>query len=91
MPAGPEAPSGKDAAYENFPVGSWLLPAHLRPHIAKFYRFARAIDDIADSPILRPEEKLERLDGFAEVLQSGEQRDGFETALLMRDSLRRRK
>lgn len=85
--AGPEAPSGKDAAYENFPVGSWLLPAHLRPHIAKFYRFARAIDDIADSPILRPEEKLERLDGFAEVLQSGEQRDGFETALLMRDSL----
>lgn len=86
--AGPEAPSGKDAAYENFPVGSWLLPAHLRPHIAKFYRFARAIDDIADSPILRPEEKLERLDGFAEVLQSGEQRDGFETALLMRDSLR---
>ena len=86
--AGPEAPSGKDAAYENFPVGSWLLPAHLRPHIAKFYRFARAIDDIADSPNLRPEEKLERLDGFAEVLQSGEQRDGFETALLMRDSLR---
>ena len=86
--AGPEAPSGKDAAYENFPVGSWLLPAHLRPHIAKFYRFARAIDDIADSPILRPEEKLERLDGFAEVLQSGERRDGFETALLMRHSLR---
>ncbi len=85
--AGPEAPSGKDAAYENFPVGSWLLPAHLRPHIAKFYRFARAIDDIADSPTLRPEEKLERLDGFADVLQSGEQRAGFETALLMRDSL----
>ena len=85
--AGPEAPSGKDTAYENFPVGSWLLPAHLRPHIASFYRFARAIDDIADSPILRPEEKLERLDGFAEILQSGEQRDGFETALLMRDSL----
>ena len=86
--AGPETPSGKDAAYENFPVGSWLLPAHLRPHVAKFYMFARAIDDIADSPNLRPEEKLERLDGFAEILQSGEQRDGFETALLMRDSLR---
>ncbi|MBT3909226.1 MAG: squalene/phytoene synthase family protein, partial [Rhodospirillaceae bacterium] len=42
-----ETPSGKDAAYENFPVGSWLLPAHLRPHIAAYYRFARAIDDIA--------------------------------------------
>ena len=47
-----ETPSGKDTAYENFPVGSWLLPAPLRPHIAKFYAFARAIDDIADNPDL---------------------------------------
>ena len=49
---GVETPSGKDSAYENFPVGSWLLPARLRPHIAKFYAFARAIDDIADNPDL---------------------------------------
>lgn len=49
---GVEAPSGKDAAYENFPVGSWLLPAALRPHVARFYAYARAIDDIADSPDL---------------------------------------
>ncbi len=59
-----EVPSGKDEAYENFPVGSWLLPAPLRPHVAVFYAFARAIDDIADSAVLTPEEKITRLDGF---------------------------
>ena len=63
-----ETPSGKDAAYENFPVGSWLLPARLRPHIARFYAFARAIDDIADNPDLGAEEKVRRLDGFEKVL-----------------------
>ncbi|WP_413205622.1 squalene synthase HpnC [Rhodospirillum sp. A1_3_36] len=59
-----EVSSGKDADYENFPVGSILLPARLRPHVARFYAFARAIDDIADAPELLPEEKLARLDGF---------------------------
>jgi squalene synthase HpnC len=59
-----EVPSGKDEAYENFPVGSWLLPAPLRPHVGVFYAFARAIDDIADDPRLTPEEKVARLEGF---------------------------
>lgn len=63
-----EAPSGKDADYENFPVGSRLLPARLRPHIAVFYAFARAIDDIADSPGLAPEDKIARLEGFEAAL-----------------------
>jgi hydroxysqualene synthase len=63
-----EAPSGKDAAYENFPVGSWLLSATLRPHVAVFYAFARAIDDVADSPVLMPEEKIFRLEGFERAL-----------------------
>ena len=63
-----EAPSGKDVAYENFPVGSWLLPAALRPHIAVFYEFARAADDIADHPQLSPDEKLGRLNQFEGVL-----------------------
>src|SRR3546814_19143215 len=47
-----ETPSGKGAADENFPVGSWLLPAALRPHVATYYALARAIDDIADNPAL---------------------------------------
>ena len=63
-----ETPSGKAAADENFPVGSWLLPARLRPHIATFYAFARAIDDIADNPDLPPDDKVARLDGFAKAV-----------------------
>ena len=49
-----ETPSGKGARDENFPVGSWLLPAPLRPHVAAFYAFVRAADDIADNPDLAP-------------------------------------
>ena len=63
-----ETPSGKDVAYENFPVGSWLLPAALRPSVAAFYEFARAIDDIADDPALTPDDKVARLDGFEDAL-----------------------
>jgi hydroxysqualene synthase len=83
-----ETPSGKDAAYENFPVGSWLLPATLRPHIATFYAFARAIDDIADDPGLAPAEKVTRLDGFEDALlgRSGDDPD-FAKATRMRASL----
>jgi squalene synthase HpnC len=66
-----EFPSGKDASYENFPVGSWLLPANLRPHIAVFYNFARAIDDIADSGGLASDAKVARLDAFKKVILGG--------------------
>ena len=45
-----ETPSGKGAGDENFPVGSWLLPAALRPHVAAFYAFVRAADDVGDNP-----------------------------------------
>ena len=63
-----ETPSGKGAGDENFPVGSWLLPRALRPHVAIFYGFARAIDDIADNPGLAPADKVRRLDGFAAAI-----------------------
>lgn len=33
---------------ENFPVGSWLVPAGLRPGMLALYRFARHADDLAD-------------------------------------------
>lgn len=64
----PDISSGKDIAYENFPVGSWLLPANLRSHIATFYHFARAADDIADAPELSPEVKINRLDEYERAL-----------------------
>lgn len=34
--------------YENFPVASILLPAHLRPAVEDLYAFARRADDLAD-------------------------------------------
>ncbi len=66
-----ETPSGKNAKTENFPVGSWLLPAPLRPHVAAFYDFARAGDDIADNPALAPEDKIARLTAFGAALSTG--------------------
>jgi hydroxysqualene synthase len=82
-----ETPSGKDATGENFPVGSWLLPARLRPHVAVFYAFARAIDDIADNPDLRPDDKIARLDGFAAALTGEHRNPGFAKAVRLRASL----
>jgi squalene synthase HpnC len=83
-----ETASGKDAAYENFPVGSWLLPAALRPHIAAYYAFARAIDDIADSPDLGADEKVRQLDEFEAVVTGrGSGGAAHRTAQVMRDSL----
>ena len=63
-----ETPSGKGAGDENFPVGSWLLPKELRPDVAVYYAFARAIDDIADAPALASADKIARLNGFAAAL-----------------------
>jgi len=34
--------------YENFTIGSWLLPRRLRRDLAAVYAFARGADDIAD-------------------------------------------
>jgi squalene synthase HpnC len=61
----------KDASGENFPVGSWLLPKRLRRHVAAFYRFARTADDIADSPDLSREEKIDGLAALDHALDSG--------------------
>jgi squalene synthase HpnC len=83
-----ETPSGKNAAYENFPVGSWLLPANLRPHIAAYYNFARVIDDIADNPDTSSVEKINRLRGFERsILGEGNKDPAYVTGHLMRDSL----
>ena len=83
-----ETPSGKAAADENFPVGSWLLPVRLRPHIATFYAYARAIDDIADNPDLEPADKIARLDGFAKTVSGTDTPDpAFHKAHEIRRSL----
>ncbi len=83
-----ETPSGKGAGDENFPVGSWLLPARLRPHVAAYYRFARAIDDIADNPALSPDDKIARLSRFEAAVTGAEADDpALATAHKIRESL----
>ncbi len=79
--------SGKTARDENFPVGSILLPARLRPHVAAFYAFARAADDIADDADLAAEDKIARLDPLAAALRDGGDGDEYEIAARMRASL----
>ena len=83
-----ETPSGKGAGNENFPVGSWLLPAGLRPHVMAFYAFVRAADDIADNPALDAESKLLRLDVFERALDGNQDAlDRLPKALSLRNSL----
>ena len=83
-----ETPSGKWSGDENFPVGSWLLSARLRPHVAAFYALARTTDDIADNPDLGADDKLRRLDGFlAELRGDGSGDPAFATAARARDSM----
>jgi farnesyl-diphosphate farnesyltransferase len=78
--------SGKARTDENFPVGSALISAKLRPHIHAFYDFARNADDIADSPQLAAGDKVARLDVMEQVLV-GEREDGSPSALSLRGSL----
>lgn len=56
--------------YENFPVASLLLPAHLREPVAVIYRFARAADDFADEGNDPPAMRLARLEDFRRQLEA---------------------
>lgn len=47
--------------YENFPVGSLLLPARIRPAVHAIYRFARYADDLADEGDATPAQRLAAL------------------------------
>ena len=62
------------AHYENFPVGSLLVPARLRKHICAIYAFARVADDFADESYGRDDsvrtaaERLDCLTRWRELL-----------------------
>jgi hydroxysqualene synthase len=49
------------AHYENFPVGSLLVPKDKRRHVYSIYAFARTADDIADEGYDTPLSQRERL------------------------------
>lgn len=61
----------RHAGSENFPVASRLLPARVRPHVMAFYAFARAADDIADTPGFSPDEKRDILQLWSQQLDAG--------------------
>jgi squalene synthase HpnC len=55
--------------YENFPVGSFLLPKQFRPAIAVVYHVARYADDLADEGDACPAERIAALDECSGELQ----------------------
>jgi squalene synthase HpnC len=67
MHAPPENPA-PITHYENFPVASWLCPAHLRAPIAAIYHFARTADDIADEGDATATQRLDELQAYRQDL-----------------------
>ncbi len=55
--------------YENFPVGSFLLPPQFRHPVAWIYRFAREADDFADEGNAPDDVRLGQLEHFREQLR----------------------
>ncbi|HYP25547.1 MAG TPA: squalene synthase HpnC [Blastocatellia bacterium] len=58
--------------YENFPVGSLLIPKALRKHFYSIYAFARTADDFADEGYEQgrpPEERLAQLSEWGRMLR----------------------
>lgn len=67
--------------YENFPVASLLLPAHLRHPVQVIYAFARSADDLADEGDATPQERLNALNQYEEALNSIEKQQQNNSAL----------
>ena len=69
--------------YENFPVASLLLPAHLRYPVSVIYRFARTADDFADEGDLPAAERLAQLDAYRQELRHLEAGDAPQQSLFV--------
>jgi phytoene synthase len=89
------------AHYENFPVASWLLPRHMRRHVAALYAFARAADDFADEGDLPASARVQLIDGWERRLfhaarsldapwptSPGEPRETPQIFIALRESIR---
>ena len=75
--------------YENFPVASRFVPAHLRPNVWAIYAFARTADDFADEPRYdgRRREALDAWEALLEAAYHGPAEHPVFIAL--RDTVRR--
>jgi hydroxysqualene synthase len=89
MKAGLPVKPTKTHKGENFPVASLLIAPKHRAAILAYYRFARAADDVADSPSLTPDDKLAGLDLFEATLLG--HCDTIKSALPLRVVLAERK
>ena len=56
--------------YENFPVGSIIIPKAIRNHLSVIYWFARTADDLADEGIFSEEDRIKNLANFEKRLQN---------------------
>lgn len=70
--------------YENFPVGSIVLPRRLRKPVHAVYAFARTADDIADEGNAESAERLRQLDELKAELDRIAQGGKPQTALMQR-------
>jgi squalene synthase HpnC len=64
----PASPPLAQTHYENFPVASLLLPAHLRYAVSVIYQFAREADDIADEGDASESARLQALQSYEDQL-----------------------
>ncbi|MFB3786659.1 MAG: squalene synthase HpnC [bacterium] len=75
--------------YENFPVGSRLLPKAKRPHVYAIYAFARVADDFSDEPQYEGL-RLDYLNGWDSLLEECYQgRADHPIFLALADSVRK--
>ena len=64
------ARTGDYSGRSNLAVAFLCLPRAKRADMNVFYTFCRLVDDIADSPVLPPEEKTILLDAWREVIRA---------------------
>lgn len=57
--------------YENFPVGSLLIPKKIRPYVWALYAFARRADDFADEEMAE-QDRLPSLDAWQDLLEQSQ-------------------
>lgn len=73
--------------YENFPVGSLLIPKKLRPAVWSIYAFARRADDIADEDFTE-NERIPALNAWESLLiQSQSQRTRHPVFIALRETM----
>ena len=73
--------------YENFTVGSWLLPRALRPHLFAIYAFCRRTDDLGDEA---PGDRLALLNDWeAELSRCYEGQPTDPVMVALQDTIRR--